>query len=116
MKYKDFKTSLEFLINYGFTYCKDSATGRADCYKNEFGEIVLRYKELDPNYWVPEICVEINFWKTVIDIDKEYKKIRLIKLKKTYDMLHDIAQHNIKTTGKLFGILIHPDYLNNNMN
>ena len=39
MKYKDFKTSLEFLQNYGFEYCKDSATGRAECYKNEFGEI-----------------------------------------------------------------------------
>ena len=115
MKYKDFKTSLEFLQNYGFEYCKDSATGRAECYKNEFGEIVLRYKQLDPNYWVPEICVEINYWKTIIDVEKEYKKTRLISFKKLYDMLHVVAKYSIKTTGKLYGILIHPDYLKNNM-
>ena len=50
-----------------------------------------------------------------MDVEKEYKKIRLISFKKLYDMLHVVAKYNIKTTGKLFGILIHPDYLKNNM-
>ena len=76
MKHKDFKSALEFLVDYGFEYCYDSATGKRNCYKNRFGEIVLDYKRIDPNYWVPEICVEINYWKTVIDVEKEYKKIK----------------------------------------
>ena len=58
-KYKDFQSSLEFLLDYGFEFSKDSATGRHKCYKNEYGEIVLRYKKLDPNYYVPQICIEI---------------------------------------------------------
>ena len=57
----------------------------------------------------------IGIGMTEIDVEKEYKKIRLISFKKLYDMLHVVAKYNIKTTGKLFGILIHPDYLKNNM-
>ena len=35
-KYKDFQSSLEFLLDYGFEFSKDSATGRKKCYKNKF--------------------------------------------------------------------------------
>lgn len=43
-KYRDFKSALCFLEEYGFEYTKDSVTGKRECYKNYFGEIVLEYK------------------------------------------------------------------------
>ena len=64
-KYKDFQSSLEFLLDYGFEFSKDSATGRKKCYKNEYGEIVLRSKQIDANYYIPQICIEIHEKATV---------------------------------------------------
>lgn len=119
MKHKDFKSALEFLVDYGFEYCYDSATGKRNCYKNRFGEIVLDYKRIDPNYWVPQICTEINYWKQVIDIEKKYSALgkkrcllsNLIHKATIFDMLYDVANNEIKTTGKVFGILIEPKYI-----
>ena len=103
------------MIDCGFEYCYDSATGKRECYKNRFGEIVLDSKQLDPNYWKPQICVEINYWKTVIDVEKEYLKLGFKKCKMLYDMLHDVAKSKIYLTGKLFDILVEPNYLKNKM-
>lgn len=121
MKYNDFKSALDFLLDYGFEYCYDSATGRRKCYKNGFGEIVLDYKQLDPNYWIPQICIEISYWKQVLDVEREYsslgikrKTIHDVLYRKTlFDKLHVLAKNDIETKGKIFGILIEPKYLSN---
>jgi hypothetical protein len=121
MQYKDFQSALEFLVDYGFEYCFDSATGRRKCYKNKFGEIVLDYKQLDPNYWIPQICIEINYWKQVLDVEGEYllrgKSRRttcdMLRRKTLFDKLHDIAKNDIAANGKVFGIIIEPTYLSN---
>jgi hypothetical protein len=121
MQYKDFQSALEFLVDYGFEYCFDSATGRRKCYKNKFGEIVLDYKQLDSNYWIPQICIEINYWKQVLDVEGEYllrgKSRRttydMLRRKTLFDKLHDIAKNDIAANGKVFGIIIEPTYLSN---
>ena len=121
MKCKDFQSALEFLIDYGFEYCYDSATGRRKCYKNKFGEIILEYKQLDPNDWIPQICIEINYWKQVLDVEREYSSLGrtrrticdMLYRKTLYNKLHDIAKNDIMTKGKVFGILIEPQYLSN---
>lgn len=121
MQYHDFQSALAFLADYGFEYCYDSATGRRKCYKNKFGEIVLGYKQLDSNYWIPQICIEINYWKQVLDVEREYLSLGkprrtiwdVLRRKTLFDKLHDIAKYDIATTGKVFGILIEPTYLSN---
>ncbi len=112
MKYKNFKCSLEFLTSYGFEYAYDSETGKRECYKNRFGEIVLDYKQLDPNYWVPQIYINAHNRQQIINIEQEYLLLGNKKIKKTFDMLNDIAKNRIVTYGKLFDILIEPQYLN----
>lgn len=120
MKYKNFKSALEFLSNYGFEYCYDSATGKRECYKNRFGEIILNYYQLDPNYWIPQICAIISNQRQVIDLEKEYSALgkkrsviyELIHRITIFDMLYDVAKNDIETTGKVFGILIETKYLN----
>ena len=111
-KYKDFESALEFLLDYGFEFCNDSATGRHKCYKNEYGEIVLRYKQLDPNYYVPQICIEINYWKKVIDIDKEFVQISKKKFTMFYDMVHEVINNQINKNNKIFDLRINPKYHN----
>lgn len=121
MKCKDFQSALEFLLDYGFEYCYDSATGRRKCYKNKFGEIVLDYKQLDPNDWIPQICIEVNCWKQVLDIEREYSLLgkkrktiyHVLHRKTLYDKLYDIAKNDVETKGKVFGILIEPNCLSN---
>lgn len=118
MRYKDFKSALEFLQDYGFEYSYDSATGRRRCYKNCFGEIVLDYMRLDPNYYVPQICTEINCWKQVVDVEKKYSELkgkrgtlyRLIRRVTMFDMLHEVVKSEVNN-GKVFGILIETKYL-----
>ena len=105
-KYNDFESALEFLLDYGFEFCNDSATGRHKCYKNEYGEIVLRYKQLDPNYYVPQICIEINYWKKVIDIDKEFVQISKKKSTMFYDMVHEVINNQINKNNKIFDLRI----------
>ena len=110
-RFKDFKSSLEFLTSYGFEYCYDSATGKRECYKNRFGEIILDHKQLDPNCWIPQICIEINYRKQIINVEQEYFLLHNKKSKNLFDMLHIIAKNKIATRGKLFDILIEPKYL-----
>ena len=112
MKYKNFKTSLEFLTSYGFEYTYDSETKKRECYKNRFGEIVLGYKRLDPNDWVPQIYIKAHNCQRIINIEQEYLLLGNRKIKKTFDMLNDIAKNSIMKHGKLFDILIEPQYLN----
>lgn len=121
MKYKDFQSALEFLLDYGFEYCYDSATGRRKCYKNKFGEIVLDYERTNPNEWIPQICIEVNYWKQVLNIEREYSSLgkkrktgcNLLHRKTLYDKLYEIAKNDVETKGKIFGILIEPKYLSN---
>lgn len=108
-KYKDFQSSLEFLLDYGFEFSKDSATGRKKCYKNEYGEIVLRSKQIDANYYIPQICIEINQWKKIIDIEKEYLLISEKKSKKFYDMVHDVIKNQLNYN-KIFDLRINAKY------
>ena len=112
MKYENFKTSLEFLTSYGFEYTCDSEMEKCECYKNRFGKIILVYKQLDPNDWVPQIYIKAHNWKQKINIEQEYLLLGNRKIKKTFDMLNDIAKNSIVKHGKLFDILIEPQYLN----
>ena len=112
MKYKNFKSSLEFLISYGFEYTCDSETGKRESYKNRFGEIILGYKHLDPNDWVPQIYINTHNRQRLINIEQEYMLLGNKKIKKTFHMLHDIAKNSIVKHGKLFEVLIEPQYLN----
>ena len=120
MKHKDFQSALEFLLDYGFEYGCDSATGRRQCYKNKFGEIVLDYIQIDPNEWIPQISIEINYWKQVLNVEKEYSLLGkrrticdLLACKTLYDKLHDLAKNDIEKQCKVFGIFIEPKYLSN---
>ena len=118
MKHKDFKSSLEFLLDYGFEYTYDSETGKRQCYKNRFGEIVLDYKRVDPNYWIPQICSEINYYKQIIDVEKKYSVLKekrsalynFIHRVTIFDKLYEIAKNEVNT-GKIFDILIEPKYI-----
>ena len=60
MKYKDFKSALKFLEEYGFEYGLDSITNKRSCYRNFYGEIVLEYYRLDANDYIPQVYIEIN--------------------------------------------------------
>lgn len=110
-KHNDFKSALSFLEQYGFEYTKDSATGRRECYKNYFGEIVLGYKQLDPNYWVPEISIEINYWKTVINIDVEYKKLKKKRTFNFYRELYEVVNYELHNNYKIFNLSIEQQYI-----
>ena len=112
MNYKDFKTSLEFLTLYGFEYTYDSETGKQECYKNRFGEIILSYKRLDSDSWIPQIYIKAHNRKQIINIEQAYLILGNRKIENTYDMLNAVAKNSVVTYGKLFDILIEPKYLN----
>ena len=112
MKYEDFKTSLEFLTLYGFEYTYDSETGKRECYKNRFGEIILSYNRLDVNNWIPQIYIKAHNRQQIIDIEQAYLILGNRKIKNTFDMLNAVAKNSVVTYGKLFDILIEPQYLN----
>ena len=112
MKYEDFKTSLEFLTLYGFEYTYDSETGKRECYKNRFGEIILSYNRLDVNNWIPQIYIKAHNRQQIIDIEQAYLTLGNRKIKNTFDMLNAVAKNSVVTYGKLFDILIEPQYLN----
>ena len=112
MKYENFKTSLEFLTSYGFEYICDFEMEKRECYKNRFGEIILGYKRLDPNDWVPQIYIKAHNCQRIINIEQEYLLLGNKKIKRTFDMLNDIAKNSIMKYGKLFDILIEPQYIN----
>ncbi len=113
IKYKDFKSSLEFLTNYGFEYGFDLATDKRECYRNNFGEIILEFVRTEPNEWTPQICVEINCWKKVIDVKEKCSELDLKQSKNIYDTLHNIAKKEAATKGKVLDILVHPKHLKN---
>lgn len=110
-KYRDFKSALCFLEEYGFEYTKDSVTGRRECYKNYFGEIVLEYKQLDQNYWIPEICIEIGYGKTVISIDSEYKALKKKRTRNYYYKLHEVVYSELHNNHKIFNLSIEQQYI-----
>ncbi|MBR5242052.1 MAG: hypothetical protein IKV20_02825 [Clostridia bacterium] len=112
MKYEDFKTSLEFLTLYGFEYTYDSETGKRECYKNRFVEIILSYNRLDVNNWIPQIYMKAHNRQQIIDIEQAYLILGNRKIKNTFDMLNAVAKNSVVTYGKLFDILIEPQYLN----
>lgn len=110
-KYNDFKSALSFLEQYGFEYTQDSANGRREFYKNYFGKIVLGYKQLDPNYFVPEISIEINYWKTVINIDAEYKELKKKRSLNFYRKLYEVVYFELHNNYKIFNLNIESQYV-----
>ncbi len=111
MKYKDFKTALAFLEDYGFEYCLDKVTGKRECYKNEYGELVLNYKRLDANYWVPQLLINIDYCENHIDIDKEYLSLGKKRTIGFYDMLHYVIKAELETNYKIFNLRIDIKYI-----
>jgi hypothetical protein len=70
----DFRSKYKFLEEYGFVLANDSCNPERLCYKNKFGEIVLWTKNEKGAFCSPAFYVQINGWKTEIDVVLEYKK------------------------------------------
>ena len=64
-------------------------------------------------------AIFLNTAKTLIPLEKKYSALgkkrcllsNLIHKATIFDMLYDVANNEIKTTGKVFGILIEPKYI-----
>ena len=111
MKYKDFKSALKFLEEYGFEYGLDSITNKRSCYRNFYGEIVLEYYRLDPNYYIPQIYIEINGWKNKINIEEEYKIISNKKFVGFYTKVHEVIKLELETNFKIYDLIVDSKYL-----
>ena len=111
MKYKDFKSALKFLEEYGFEYGLDSITNKRICYRNFYGEIVLEYYRLDANEYVPRIYIEINGWKTKINIEEEYKVISNKKFVDFYTKVHEVIKLELETNYKIYDLIVDSKYL-----
>lgn len=110
-KYKDFETALSFLLDYGFEYSFDKTTGKRRCYKNEYGELVLDYKRIDANYWIPQLLIIINYNEKYIDIEKEYLDLGKKRLIRFYDMLYYVIKAELETNYKIFNLNINIKYI-----
>ena len=111
MKYKDFKSALKFLEEYGFEYGLDSITNKRSCYRNFYGEIVLEYYRLDANDYIPQIYIEINGWKNKINIEEEYKVISNKKFVNFYTKVHEVIKLELETNYKIYDLIVENKYL-----
>ena len=106
------KNAFGFLENYDFIFTKDPMNPSRPCYKNWYGEIVIGL--VHNSGWGgkdAEIFVQINGWKTTIDIDEEYKKYFGIKgffipwTKK----FQTLFEYHAERTGNFYGLKIIKD-------
>ena len=109
MKYKDFKTALAFLEDYGFKYCSDDNNRK--CYKNEYGELLLYWKMIDYDYGVPKLLIRINYNESIIDLDKEYLSLGKKRTIGFYDMLYYVIKAELETNYKIFNLNINIKYI-----
>ncbi len=108
MRYLDFKSALKFLEEFGFEYGMDSMTNKRECYRNFYGEIILEYYRLDANEYIPQICIEINGWKSKIDIDEKHKNL---SGRNYYTKLHDVIKLELFTNYKIYNLKVENQYL-----
>ena len=108
-KYKDFETALSFLLDYGFDYCSDNNNRK--CYKNEYGELILYWKRIDYDYFLPKLLIKINYNENIIDVDKEYLSLGKKRTIGFYDMLYYVIKAEIETNYKIFNLNINIKYI-----
>lgn len=106
------KNAFGFLENYDFIFTKDPMNPSRPCYKNRYGEIVIGL--VHNSGWGgkdAEIFVQINGWKTTVDVDEEYKKYFGIKgffipwAKK----FQKLFEYHAERTGDFYGLKIIKD-------
>lgn len=105
----DFKSKYKFLEDYGFVLANDSCNPDRLCYKNKFGEIVLWTKNKKGAFCSIEFYVQINGWKTEIDVISEYKKcIGKFTLFKSFEtMVRELFEFRVNTTKEFYGIKVY---------
>lgn len=105
----DFRSKYKFLEEYGFVLANDSCNPERLCYKNKFGEIVLWTKNEKGAFCSPAFYVQINGWKTEIDVVLEYKKcIGKITLFKSFEtMAKELFEFRVNSTKEFYGIKVY---------
>lgn len=106
------KNAFGFLENYDFIFTKDPMNPSRPCYKNWYGEIVIGL--VHNSGWGgkdTEIFVQINGWKTTIDVDEEYKKYFGIKgiFVPWTKKFQKLFEYHANRTGDFYGLKIIKD-------
>ena len=94
-----------FLQDYGFALTHDPFNPERLCYQNKYGEIAIWFDKSLVDY---DLYVQINGWKTPINLNEEYKKSfgsnpTLCSLKKKFKKLFELSYFN---NGHFFGLTI----------
>ena len=115
------KNAFGFLESYGFIFTKDPMNPSRPCYKNWYGEIVIGL--VHDSGWGgkdAEIFVQINGWKTTVNVDEEYKNVfgskgPFVPWAKKFKKLFE---YHANTTGDFYGLRIIKDdtYRQNHIN
>lgn len=106
---EDFKSKYSFLEDYGFVLSNDSCNPERLCYKNMYGEIVLWTKNERTAFCIRDFYVQINGWKTEIDVVADYKKyIGKNTLFKSFEsMVKELFEFKVNTTKEFYGIKVY---------
>ncbi len=110
----ELKKKLGFLEDYGFVLTFDPCNHNRPCYKNRYGEIVIWSNNNGLSTHNTEIYVQINGWKTTIDVKKEYKRCfnKIFCCKSLITMFKDLFEYYAIIKGEFFGLkILKDDYL-----
>lgn len=100
----DFKEKFSFLEEYGFVFAVDPFNKERPCYKNLHGEIIMWFQR----GFGKEIYVQINGWKTVINVKEEYKKYigKSTLFKPLHVMLKELFVRKANASGYFYGLKV----------
>lgn len=110
----ELKNKLGFLEDYGFILAFDPCNLNRPCYKNRYGEIVIWRNNDGLSTTNMEIYVQINGWKTAIDVKKEYKRCfnKIFCCKSLIAMFQELFEYYVLVKGEFFGLkILKDDYL-----
>ncbi len=105
---EEFRRKYNFLEEYGFVLTNDPCNPDRLCYKNAFGEIFL-WVNHQMGVFSPFIFyVQINGWKTEIDVLEEYKNsISKFTLFKPFEKLvKELFEYRVRMTKEFFGLKV----------
>lgn len=109
---KKFKDEYQFLEDYGFVFDIDPYNPNRMCYKNNHGEIVLWINSNRGSGWEKEIFIQINGWKTEINVKEEYKKNlhKSTMFKTCAVMFKELFLYLVKETNNFYGLNVGDQY------
>jgi len=107
--YNTFKEDYKFLEEYGFVFTNLPYNKNRMCYRNRYGCISKYEKQIDTNYYISVIFVELNGHKVEINVCKEYEKyISKFSLHKPVnEMFKELLDYMIiNNSNNFYGLII----------